>query len=88
MIYVCLLPLYQFIVFFEKLQYFRLSHHVSIIKIAGITALRMSLNLIKYSSHVKENIYIYIYIMFVYVCSFFMLVLLYLTNDSSSFCYS
>ena len=62
MIYVCLLPLYQFIVFFEKLQYSRLSHHVSFIKIAGITALRMSLNLIKYSSHVKENI-IYIYIL-------------------------
>ena len=77
MIYVCLLPLYQFIVFFEKLQYSRLSHHVSFIKIAGITALSMSLNLIKYSSHVK-----------VYVCSFFMLVVLYLTNNSSSFCYS
>ena len=69
MIYVCLLPLYQFIVFFEKLQYSRLIHHVSFIKIAGITALRMSLNLIKYSSHVKENnIYIYIYIYIYYVC--------------------
>ena len=39
----------------EKLQYSRLSHHVSFIKIAGITALCMSLNFIKYSSHLKEN---------------------------------
>ena len=75
MIYVCLSPLYQFIVFFEKLQYSRLSHHLSFIKIAGITALCMSLNLIKYSSHVKENIiyiYIYIYIYYVCVCLFFL----------------
>ena len=52
MIYVCLLPLYQFInVTIEKLQYY-----VSFIMIAGITALCMSLNLIKYSLHFKENI--------------------------------
>ena len=56
MIYVCLLPLYQFIVTVEKLQYSRLSHYVSFIKIAGIAALCMSLNLIKYSSHLKENV--------------------------------
>ena len=84
MIYVCLLPLYQFIVSFEKLQYSRLSHHVSFIKIAGITAfnLRMSLNLIKYSSHVKENIiYIYIYI-YIYILCLCMFVL-----SSCWFCY-
>ena len=52
MIYVCLLPLYQFInVTIEKLQYY-----VSFIMIAGITALCMSLNLIKYSLHFKEII--------------------------------
>ena len=49
MIYECLLPL--------KFQYSRLSHDVSFItEIAGITALCMSLNLIKHSSQLKENI--------------------------------
>ena len=38
-----------------QLQYSGLSHHVSFIKIAGIIALCMSLNLIKCSSHLKEN---------------------------------
>ena len=47
MICLCLLPLYPFIATVEKLQYIRLSHYVSIIKIAGIRALCMSLNLIK-----------------------------------------
>ena len=56
MIYVCLLPLYQFIVSVEKLLYSRLSHYVSFIKIAGIRALCMLLNLIKHSSHLKEDI--------------------------------
>ena len=47
--------LFTLIVTFEKLQYPRLSHHVSFIKIAGITALCTSLNLIKYSTHLNEN---------------------------------
>lgn len=51
MVYVCLLPLNQFIVTVEKLQYSRLSHYVSFIKITGITALCMSLNLIIVSSY-------------------------------------
>ena len=56
-IYVCLLPLYQFIVTVEKLQYPRLSHYVSFINmIAGIRAMCLSLSLIKSSSHLKENI--------------------------------
>ena len=55
MVYVCLLPLNQFIGPVEKLQYSRLSHYVSFIKITGITALCMSLNLINYSSNLKEN---------------------------------
>ena len=54
MIYECSLPLYQFIATVEKLQYSRLSRYVSFSKIAGIRALCMSYNLIKYSSHLKE----------------------------------
>ena len=51
MIYV-FVTLIQFInVTIEKLQFY-----VSFIMIAGITALCMSLNLIKYSLHFKENI--------------------------------
>ena len=55
-----------------QLQYSGLSHHVSFIKIAGIIALCMSLNLIKCSSHLKENIKIQNHF----------------TNNSSIFCYS
>ena len=40
----------------EKMQYSRLSHYVSVLKIAGIKVLCISLNLIKHSSHLKENI--------------------------------
>ena len=40
----------------EKMQYSRLSHYVSVLMIAGIKVLRISLNLIKYSSHLNENI--------------------------------
>ena len=53
-------------------QYSGLSHHVSFIKIVGIIALCMSLNLIKCSSHLKENIKIQNHF----------------TNNSSIFCYS
>ena len=42
--------IYQFIVTVEKVQYSRLSHYVSFIKITGITPLCMSLNLIKRES--------------------------------------
>ena len=55
MIYLCLLPLYQFIATVEKPEYSRLSHHVSFIYVAGVRALCMSLNLIKYASHLKKK---------------------------------
>ena len=99
MVYVCLLPLNQFIVTVEKLQYSRLSHYVSFIKITGITALCMSLNLIivssydliNYSLNLKERKKqktFYFLTKFIEPCLLYMLVVLHFTNNSSSFCYS
>ena len=53
-LYIFITPI-RFIDTVEKLQYFILSHYASFIKIPGITALCTSLNLINYSSHLKET---------------------------------
>ena len=53
-LYMFITPI-RFIDTVEKLQYFILSHYASFIKIPGITALCTSLNLINYSSHLKET---------------------------------
>lgn len=53
-LYIFITPI-RFIDTVEKLQYFSLSHYASFLKIAGITALCTSLNLINYSSHLKET---------------------------------
>ena len=58
---------------------------------AGIRVLCTSLNLIKYSSHLKENIKkktFYSPTKFIETCLFFMLAMLQFTDNSSSFCYS
>ena len=93
MIYVRLLLLYPLIGTVWKLQYSHVSHYVSFIKKAGIIALAlcMSLNLSKYSSHLKENIKKKSFdflTKFIEACLFYSLVVLHVTNNSSSFCHS
>ena len=69
----------------EKLKYSPLRNYVSYIKKAGIRVLCMPLNLIKYSSHLKENIKIGtsdFLTNFIEACLFYMLVVLHFTNNS------